>query len=271
MMTGRRFLSGWPSGRSGALAVSLITVPPCPVCGGDGQLLDVVDFNKTCEEIRGVFLPIVGVPIYYALCAECGFCFAPQMYEWSLSEFSAHIYNEDYKLVDPDYEIARPSANANFIASLFGKDAGRIRHLDYGGGNGALSGLLRAQGFASTSYDPFVDLTVDPRSLGKFDLITAFEVFEHVPDVAALMSNLAALRAKEGVILFTTLASDGNIGPNQRLNWWYASPRNGHISLFSRKSLLCLAVRNSLNFGSLNDGLHVFWSQAPSFASQLFG
>ena len=249
--------------------MSLISVPSCHVCGGDCRLLDVVDFNKSCEESRGVFLPIVGVPIYYALCADCGFCFAPQIYEWSLADFAAHIYNEDYKLVDPDYESVRPAANAAFIASLFGKDVSKIRHLDYGGGNGALSILLRAQGFASTSYDPFVDLELNPASLGKFDLITAFEVFEHVPDVAALMSNLSALRAERGVIMFSTLTSDGHIGPNQRLNWWYASPRNGHISLFSKQSLLCLAVRNSLNVRSLNDGLHMFWGRPPFFASHL--
>lgn len=251
--------------------MSVISVPPCPICTGPCPLHDVVDFNKSCEEARGVFLPVVGVPIYYALCADCGFCFAPEMYTWSLGDFSSHVYNDFYKNIDPDYEFVRPAANAALIASVFGKSAGQIRHLDYGGGNGHLSNLLRSEGFSSTSYDPFVDVDLDPMTLGEFDLITAFEVFEHVPDVAALMSHLAALRVENGVILFSTLTSDGHINAHQRLGWWYASPRNGHISLFSKKSLSCLAVRFGFNFGSLNDGLHVFWKKAPPFAAHLLG
>jgi hypothetical protein len=35
--------------------------------------------------------------------------------------------------------------------------------------------------------------------------------------------------------MFSTLLSDGNIKLGQKLTWWYASPRNGHISLFSRR------------------------------------
>ena len=251
--------------------MSVISVPPCPICTGPCPLHDVVDFNKSCEEARGVFLPVVGVPIYYALCADCGFCFSPEMYTWSLGDFSSHVYNDFYKNIDPDYEVVRPAANAALIASVFGKSAGQIRHLDYGGGNGHLSNLLRSEGFSSTSYDPFVDVDLDPMTLGEFDLITAFEVFEHVPDVGALMSHLAALRAENGVILFSTLTSDGHINAHQRLGWWYASPRNGHISLFSKKSLSCLAVRFGFNFGSLNDGLHVFWKKAPPFAAHLLG
>lgn len=244
-------------------------LPPCPVCGGAVSLHDVVDFNKSCEEARGVFLPMAGVPVYYALCGGCGFCFAPELYGWSLQDFSAHIYNDDYKLVDPDYADARPRANAAVLVSAFGAQGGNIRHLDYGGGNGMLSGLMGEAGFASTSYDPFVNTGVDPHSLGEFDLITAFEVFEHVPDITSLMVNLSVLRKDNGVILFSTLASDGQVAQHKRLDWWYASPRNGHISLFSKASLAHLAAKFGFSFGSFNDNLHVLWTEAPPFAAHL--
>jgi hypothetical protein len=32
----------------------------CPVCRGATDLFDVVDFNKNCEEARGVYLPLSG-------------------------------------------------------------------------------------------------------------------------------------------------------------------------------------------------------------------
>ncbi len=250
--------------------MSQTPLPPCPVCSGACELHDVVDFNKCCEEARGLFLPKLGVPIYYALCDHCGFCFAPELYQWSLKDFSDHIYNADYEAIDPDYLELRPKGNAAMIAANFGAHAQSIRHLDFGGGNGMLSELLAGHGFSSQSYDPFVNPDTNPHALGPFDLITAFEVFEHVPDVNALMISLSLSRAQSGVILFSTTISDGHIEKGRRLDWWYASPRNGHISLFSKASLGLLAQKFDLKFGSFNDYQHAMWSEPPPWAASLF-
>jgi SAM-dependent methyltransferase len=233
------------------------------------SLLDVVDFNKSCEEARGKFLSISGIPIYYALCGKCGFCFAPELVQWKLEEFEERIYNDEYVLVDPDYVEIRPRANAASLISMFGDRARSIKHLDYGGGSGLLVKLLNESRWQSVSYDPFVDKAVNVEQLGKFDLITAFEVFEHVPDVRSLMSNLRTLLSPNGLVLFSTLLSDGNIHSNQRLSWWYASPRNGHISLFSRNSLATLARSYGVNFGSFSAGFHVFFSSVPPWANHI--
>ena len=241
----------------------------CPVCSGISLLLDVVDFNKSCEEFRGKFLSLSGIPVYYALCEKCGFCFTPELMNWDLEQFEKMIYNDEYLLVDPDYIENRPRANAASLISIFGDRAHSIQHLDYGGGSGLLSKLLNDSNWQSTSYDPFVDRNVRVELLGKYDLITAFEVFEHVPDVSALMSCLRSLLAPNGLIMFSTLLSDNHIQRNQRINWWYASPRNGHISLFSRKSLKSLAQRNGFNAGSFSDGFHVFFNSVPNWAEHL--
>jgi len=242
---------------------------PCPVCAAAATLLDVVDLNKSCEENRGVFLPTAGVPIRYFLCDACGFCFAPDMHRWPIQEFADRIYNDDYKLVDPDYVDLRPRLNAKFVADLFASQALAIRHLDYGGGSGLLSNELFAAGWDSTSYDPFVDGPL-PADLGRFNLVTCFEVFEHVPDVNQLAATLASLVADDGMVLFSTLLSDGIIARDQSLQWWYAAPRNGHISLFSRQSLALLGQRAGLNLVSLNPSLHAFWLHAPSWAMGIF-
>ena len=67
----------------------------CSVCNGACSLLDVVDFNKSCEEVRGKFLGLAGIPVYYALCGKCGFCFAPELSTWKLEEFEERIYNDE--------------------------------------------------------------------------------------------------------------------------------------------------------------------------------
>lgn len=237
----------------------------CPVCAKGCSLLDVVDLNKACE----TWLPLAGVPVYYALCGSCGFCFAPELAAWPMKEFEERIYNQDYVLVDPDYVEKRPRANAEALLSLFPFAGSALKHLDYGGGGGLLARLLREGGWTSSSYDPFVDKEQAVESLGRFDLITAFEVFEHVPDVQALMGHLRTLLAPGGLVFFSTILSDGNIDDRQRIDWWYASPRNGHISLFSRKSLITLAQGSHWAFGSISSGAHVFYESWPSWAGHL--
>jgi hypothetical protein len=129
--------------------------------------------------------------------------------------------------------------------------------------------LLRF-GWDSTSCDPFADPT-DVTGLGKYDLITAFEVFEHVADVAGTLRELATLMADDGLVIFSTMTSDGEIARNRRLTWWYASPRNGHISLFSRRSLTLALGSVGLKLASFSRGYHAaFRDELPQWARDVF-
>lgn len=243
--------------------------PTCPVCEGTCAPFASIDFNQSCHVPGSAPFAPAGWTVAYVLCAQCGFCYAPELWAWSPAQFREHIYNDGYIQVDPDYAGVRPKANAANLTRLFGDHANAIRHLDFGGGDGLLAAQLRQAGWDSSSYDPFVDLEVAPGELGKFDLITAFEVFEHVPDVDALMTAMLALLAPGGVILFSTMVSDGQIGQGQPLDWWYAAPRNGHISLFSRRSLGVLGARYGLHMMSFSPGFHLYTTGLPQWASHL--
>lgn len=236
----------------------------CPVCQGPAALFDVVDFSRTCPGPGVIQPPLSGIPVYYSRCGDCGFLFAAEMLAWTPQQFLERVYNDDYMLCDPDYVETRPRANADFLMQHF--KAGAFTHLDYGGGNGALSRRLTEAGWPSASYDPLVDAERPP---GSFDLVTSFEVFEHVPDVDRLMSDLNALTGDASVVLFTTSVSDKEVVPGARLSWDYAGPRNGHISLFSRRSLQVLAQRYGYAFGSFNDNIHCFVRTIPGWASHL--
>ena len=243
--------------------------PDCPVCQGKTALLDVMDLNKVCGEPGAHFQGLSGTPIYYALCGQCGFCFAPAMAAWDLETFADKIYNADYVTIDPDCVAHRPRGFAQSLDPLFGAHRGTFSHLDYGGGNGMLSQLLAQAGWRSTSYDPFVNTDTDPASLGKFDLITAFEVFEHVPDPHALMHALRGLLAPQGVVYFSTQLSDGYVHPGKRLDWWYAAPRNGHISLFSKAALQHLAATHGFSLASNWVCFHALFTEKPAWAAAL--
>ncbi|QKV57584.1 MAG: class I SAM-dependent methyltransferase [Dechloromonas sp.] len=85
------------------------------------------------------------------------------------------------------------------MEDVFGDAKHKICHLDYGSGYGTLSTLLRANGWATRSYDPFFQ---DNNTFGteKFDLITAIEVFEHVPHPYQLMDDLVTKLQADGVL-----------------------------------------------------------------------
>lgn len=243
---------------------------PCQVCGAAAPHLDTVDLNKSCMEPQGRFLPPSGQPVHYYLCADCGFCFAPELQAWPPERFAREIYNADYEYVDPEYVSVRPLANAQALDEAFAASKGQLRHLDYGGGSGLMSDTLRARGWDTRSYDPFVHTDTKVEDLGRYDLVTAYEVVEHVPRIAPLLDNFDAVCKADGLVLFSTLLSDGQIAPGRRMKWWYASPRNGHISLFSRASLHRAFTDKGWTLHSFSNGMHAAYRQVPGWATHLF-
>ena len=242
----------------------------CPVCAGACVPLGAVDFNKCCAEVRGTQLPPSRRLVHYILCTACGFCWAPEFSTWTPADFEREIYNADYARVDPDHAEVRPRASAESLLATFGDHGRPASHLDYGGGPGLLSRLLREERWQSTSCDPFFDRNVQLSPPGKFQLITCYEVFEHVPDGNQLAMHLSSLLTDDGLVLLSTLLSDGQLAVGQPITWWYASPRNGHISLHSARSLDLLAQRHGFRLASFSPDLHFLWrGDFPQWARHL--
>jgi len=241
------------------------------VCGGNSPFIDVLDFNKNCEDLINEKFPVSGVPIYYAMCEFCNFVFAPEFWGWDNEQFKKRIYNSEYIFVDPDFLTQRPTRQAEQLNSIFGRSKKFIRHLDYGGGNGETTNQLVSYGWDSTTYDPYNDQNSKKiNELGKFNLITAFEVFEHVANPNELMKNITfLLDENEAMVFFSTGLSNGKIMRNKRLDWWYVAPRNGHISIYSLESLSLLAKKNNLNFASLGESIQCLWRKFPDWAEGL--
>lgn len=228
----------------------------------------MLDFNRCCEASRSAALPDSRLKVEYVFCEHCGFCFAPMFLSWQAQDYAEKIYNEDYPIVDPDYLAARPHANAVLLTELFGAQRGMIRHLDYGGGNGKLGELLKDAGWDSTAFDPYG--SANDVLCGKYNLITVFEVFEHVTQINELLDQLSGLLDDPGMIFFSTLASDEHVAPGRPLDWWYAAPRNGHVSLFSRKSLELLGFSAGLHYCGFSQNLHAYWRFLPVWTAHLF-
>ena len=239
---------------------------PCKICAGPSPLLGVVDFHKSCIETQGYHLPLSGCPIYYRQCETCHFAFTDAFDEWSAEAFQANIYNDSYISVDPDLVEVRPAGNARLIGATFQPTRTSMRILDYGGGTGLFAERLREQGYSAATYDPFLDCHPIPDE--RFDLITCFEVMEHAPFPRETIAAIVGLMKEEGAVLFSTLLQPASFNKTG-LQWWYASPRNGHVSLFSPQSLALLFQLHGMKVASFTEGLHIAYRTIPAFAKHL--
>jgi len=230
----------------------------CKVCASDAPLFDVLDFSKACDKVLPVSGP-TGIPVYYWRCNHCGFIFTRFFDDLTPTLWSTLVYNDQYyREVDPDYAERRPAMNAAQIHQLLRGQAEYWLGLDYGGGHGRTAELLRARGYRYDCHDPFGQVTTTVERIGHYNFCSTFEVAEHAPDPDGFLLHILQLCTPGKLaILVGTVTHDGHVDDERRLGWWYAAPRNGHISLHSRRSLNELARRHGLDCLSFSARTHL--------------
>lgn len=207
----------------------------CKICDSPTSIWGCVDYNKNCEERNGMYLPYTGVAVYYLKCNNCEFIFSPDFDDWTKDDFKEHIYNDDYIKVDPEYNGIRSKNDANyFLNNLQIKK--NISILDYGAGTCALEKELALHGYNVTSWDTMWGTDPEWDKDKKFDLIMAWEVLEHTPSPRETIKEMHNWLSPNGAILLAT-CSAGILQGRRDPTFWYLSPRNGHICMYSDKSL----------------------------------
>lgn len=241
----------------------------CKVCGNPAPVLGVTDFNRSCEEARGVRLAPSGVEIAYRRCSVCGLVFTDAFDDWTHDDFRTHVYNAAYPEVDPDSREKRPAGNAAWFAKAFAHARDRLDILDYGGGDGRFCADMRRAGYACESWDALFDEGAPPDR--RFNLVTSFETLEHLPDPTSGAAAIAGLTAPDGVVFMSTLVQPEPFEP-VGMGWWYIGPRNGHVTLFSRPALAILWSRLGFKVASFNDNLHMAFrgAEPPAFVREAF-
>jgi hypothetical protein len=231
---------------------------PCKVCNTSSPWFDCCDVNKGGPP-DALARPSLGQSLNYHRCPQCGLIFSPQLDTWQPAQYKELIYNSSYIEVDPDYTSTRPLAQAEMLSGMLQNLPSDFSLLDYGAGSGILAQQLNKLGIAATSEDPFSIQNMQNVSQlpTLFHVVCAFEVLEHS---AYPLDTLARMRERllpNGLMIVSTLLQPDDI-TEQRCNWWYCAPRNGHISLFSSTSL-GFAFRHcgAKKWHSLTAGLHV--------------
>jgi hypothetical protein len=214
---------------------------PCPICSGSTE-----HFGSAL--VRGQYEG------HFRRCLSCCFLFAENPV-WLDDAYSSAITATDLGLVDRNLWFAKISRSV--VSLLFNADG---KFLDYGGGTGLFTRLMRDAGYDWYCCDPncrniFAEgFSADISNRIQYELITAAEVFEHL---AAPVQTFLQLKELSANILFSTcLLPDP---PPSLETWWYYGLEHGqHISFYSRKSLQVLADSAGLNLASNGKNLHLF-------------
>jgi len=194
-------------------------------------------------------------PVKYYRCNETGFIQTEEAY-WLEEAYSSAITKLDIGL--PYRNILLADAVEKILLKNFNSDG---RFLDYAGGYGLFTRIMRDKGFDFYNTDKYCqnifaeyfDLkNIDSK---KFELVTAFEVMEHLSDPYQELSEMLSYSDN---LLFTTA-----LQPKAELkgvdDWWYFIPETGqHIALHTEASLKYIAQKLGYQFYTNSVDWHLF-------------
>jgi hypothetical protein len=127
------------------------------------------------------------------------------------------------------------------------------KFIDYGGGYGVFTRMMRDVGFDFYWYDPYCTnlmargFEYDGESNISFEALTSFETFEHFPHPMEDIERMVKL--SKNILFSTELLPQPVPKPN---SWWYYGLEHGqHISFYSEATLRFIADKIGKHFSSV--------------------
>jgi hypothetical protein len=199
----------------------------CPMCDSENLFFEA--------EIKG-FL--------YEHCQDCDVVFSPQI----TPQFLSKLYCDGFHGPEDGGPKAGWSKNVLFLEPAFKRlpQNRGLQILDFGTGQSLISGVLRKQGHKVIAVDLAPPLRPHPDRLtgnlldlelqkSQFDLIFAFQVFEHLPRPKPVLYELLTLLKPGGLLLIHTDMETPERDEAGLQNWWYAAPPD-HCIFYRHKS-----------------------------------
>lgn len=213
----------------------------CPICKSNGKKI-------FCGKILKKYIA------QYYQCPKCAFVFIEKPY-WLEEAYLNPITSIDTGIMSRN--IDNVLVTNVLIKNYFSKN--KI-FLDYGGGYGIFTRMMRDIGYNCLWQDKFSEnhLAREFEYEGniRFELVTAFELFEHLEEP---MNEIKYIFNITDSLLFSTLIYDKKRNYRKFNSWWYYSPETGqHISFYSEITLTYIAKKIGVNYYKINDGLHLY-------------
>jgi len=189
--------------------------------------------------------------IDYYLCNNCK-CIQTETPYWILEAYDAPIAIIDTGVMRRSMEVCR-----NLFSIIKRYFNPKIKVLDYGGGYGVLTRMLRDKGvdaYWSDKYSPnLLARGFEYDGISKVDIILAFEVVEHLENP---FEEIKAIMSKADCFIFSVSVLK-KIDFKSNKEWWYFSHETGqHIFFPSENTLRYIANALDVKYFNLW-GLHI--------------
>lgn len=212
--------------------------------------------NLSCRICGAEAIPIFHAPVLakhnvaYFECSRCRLVQTEHPY-WLSEAYAQSINVEDTGVVLRNQLCAERCAP--LLLSLFGPQG---RFVDYAGGYGLFTRMMRDRGFNFYWHDAYTENLIargfEYSPGDHVEAVTTFESFEHFVDPLAELQKLLAL--SDAVIFSTELAASPAPQPNE---WWYYGLSHGqHIAFFRPETLQFLAEKTDAVCASNDSNMH---------------
>ena len=187
----------------------------------------------------------------YRRCADCGFLQVMNP-TWLEEAYSSAIADVDIGVISRMIDYSQVT---KLLLHLFFDPSRRC--IDFGAGYGAFVRRMRDLGYDFRWFDKHCENLFakgfEAEMTERFQLLTAFEVVEHLTDPFVQIEALTRLADN---VFFSTEVLAFDAPPLDA--WSYYAPETGqHIAFFTRKSLERLAERLQLHLTTDGVGLHL--------------
>lgn len=200
--------------------------------------------------------------VQYFECSNCGFVQTESVY-WLKEAYESSMNLSDTGIAMRNLRLSRIATTILFL--FFGT---KKRYVDYAGGYGLFTRLMRDVGFDFYWSDPFTPNLLargfEAKENERFTLATSFESFEHFDNPK---EELKKILAKADNLLISTELVPSPTPDVQK--WWYYAPDHGqHIAFYTKKAFKILAKDLGIHYYNC-DNIHLFTSKRLSFLGSL--
>jgi 2-polyprenyl-3-methyl-5-hydroxy-6-metoxy-1,4-benzoquinol methylase len=198
----------------------------------------------------------------YYQCSNCEFIQTEEPY-WLPEAYKNAITSLDIGLLFRNRSLF--PVVKSIISTIFDKDR---QFIDYGGGYGVFVRLMRDAGYDFYRHDVYCenifakefDVSDNKNYNEKYELLTAFEVFEHLSNPLEEVEKM--LKYSDNLFFSTELQPTAHVQPN---SWWYIAPETGqHVAFYTLKALKIMAAKFNLHLCSNGSQLHLFTKKKVS-------